>query len=110
MSSWTATEFVSALGLKVRRKELDQRSAFNALGTFRQVGEDHFTWLSVSPGDIKLAAEFLQQWDLGLRAADALHLAVAKSSGAKQLLTLDDRMLGAAKALRIPASTGIRTR
>ena len=94
----------------VRRKELDKTAAFNALGTFRQVGEDYFTLLSVTPADFKLAAKFLEQWDLGLRAADALHLAVAKASGAKQLLTLDETMLGAAKALRIPASTGIRTR
>jgi predicted nucleic acid-binding protein len=110
VSSWASTEFVSALGLKVRRRELDKTAASQALATFRQIGEEYFTWLSVSPGDFKLAAEFLEQWDLGLRAADALHLAIARSNGAKQLLTLDARLLAAAKALRIPASTGIRSR
>jgi len=33
---------------------------------------------------------------------------VAKSNGVKELLTLDERMLKAAKALRIPVSMGIR--
>lgn len=108
VSTWTATEFVSALGLKVRTKQLDKPSAAAALAAFREVGEVHFNWLAVSPADFKSAATYLERWELGLRAGDALHLAVAKSNGVKKLLTFDDRMLKAAKALHIPASTGIR--
>ena len=107
-SAWTATEFVSALGLKVRTKQLDKPAASAALAAFREVGERYFNWLAVSAGDFKAASAYLERWDLGLRAGDALHLAVAKSNGVKKLLTLDERMLKAGKALRIPVSTGIR--
>ena len=108
LSAWTATEFVSALGLKVRTKQLDKSSASAALAAFRELGEGYFNWLAVSPGDFKAASAYLEKWNLGLRAGDALHLAVAKTNGVKKLLTLDERMLKAARALRIPASTGIR--
>jgi len=108
VSAWTATEFVSALGLKVRAKQLDKQAASAALAAFRELGEGYFNWLAVSPGDFKAASVYLEKWNLGLRAGDALHLVVAKTNGVKKLLTLDERMLKAARALRIPASSGIR--
>ena len=108
VSAWTATEFVSALGLKVRTKQLDRQAASAALATFREVGESHFNVLAVTLGDFRAASVYLQEWDLGLRAGDALHLAIAKSNGIRKLLTLDEKMLKAAKALRIPVSMGIR--
>jgi predicted nucleic acid-binding protein len=89
-------------------KQLDRPVASAALAAFREVGERHFNWLAVSPVDFKAASAYLEKWDLGLRASDALHFAVAKSNGVKKLLTLDERMLKAGKALRIPVSTGIR--
>ncbi|MEX0958528.1 MAG: type II toxin-antitoxin system VapC family toxin [Burkholderiales bacterium] len=107
VSAWTSTEFVSAVGLKVRRKELDEKAASDVLAAFRLVGREYFTWLPVATSDFNMAAEFLEKWKLGLRAGNALHLAIARSSGAKQLLTLDKKLLDAAKSLRIPASTGI---
>lgn len=108
VSAWTATEFTSALGLKVRTRELDKPAASAALAAFREVGQQYFNWLAVAPGDFNIASEYLEKWDLGLRAGDALHLAVARSNGVSKLLTLDERMLKAARALRIPVSTGIR--
>lgn len=108
VSAWTATEFVSALGLKVRMKQLDKSGASAALVAFREVGQKYFNWLAVAPSDFNIASGYLEKWDLGLRAGDALHLAVARSNGVKKLLTLDERMLKAARALRIPVSTGIR--
>ena len=108
VSAWTATEFVSALGLKVKTKQLDKPAASAAFAAFREVGEGYFNRLAVSAGDFKAASAYLEKWDLGLRAGDALHLAVARSNGVKKLLTLDERMLKAGKALRMPVSTGIR--
>lgn len=109
ISTWTSTEFVSAVGLKVRRKELGENAASDVLAAFRLVAKEYFTCLQVATADFNMAAEFLERWNLGLRAGDALHLAVARSSGARQLLTLDEKLLEAAKSLRIPASTGIRS-
>jgi len=108
VSAWTATEFVSALGLKVRTKQLGRAAASAAIAAFRELGEGYFNWLTISPSDFKAASAYLEKWNLGLRGGDALHLAVAKTNGVKKLLTLDDRMLKAARVLRIPASTGIR--
>lgn len=108
VSAWTATEFASALGLKVRMKQLGKPAAAAVLNAFREVGEGYFNWLPVSPADFRIASGYLEKWDLGLRAGDALHLAVAGSNRVKKLLTLDEGMLKAAKALRIPASKGIR--
>ena len=56
VSAWTATEFVSALGLKVRTKQLDKPAASAALAAFREVGERYFNWLAVSPGVFKAAS------------------------------------------------------
>ena len=102
VSAWTATEFVSALGLKVRTKQLDKPAASAALAAFGEVGERYFNWLAVSPGDFKAASAYLEKWDLGLRAGDALHLAVAKSNGAKKLLTLDKVFVKAARETGVP--------
>src|SRR5712691_7389398 len=74
VSAWAATEFVSALGLKVRTRQLDKPAASAALAAFREVGEAYFNWLAISPGDFKAASAYLERWDLGLHAGDALHL------------------------------------
>jgi uncharacterized protein len=108
VSAWTATEFNRVLSLKVGTGEPNKPAASAALAAFREVGERYCKWLAVSQADFKVAAAYLEKWNLGLRAGDALHLALAKSNGVKKLLTLDDRMLKAAKALRIPVSSGMR--
>jgi len=57
--------------------------------------------------DFELAIHFLHQYKTGLRAGDALHLAISKNYDAKMLYTLDQGLLKAASILNIPAQLGI---
>jgi hypothetical protein len=63
-----------------------------------------------TPEDFVTAADLLRDYASGLRAGDALHLAVARNRGPMPLLTLDRGLVKAARRLGIEASTGIRLR
>jgi predicted nucleic acid-binding protein len=58
--------------------------------------------LGVTGGQFRTAAKFADQHALGLRAGDALHLAVASEHGAT-VHTLDRRLAEAGPALGVPA-------
>jgi predicted nucleic acid-binding protein len=50
----------------------------------------------------------LRQHKLGLRAGDALHLAIARNRRADTIYSLDKTMLKAGRGLGLPLSSGIR--
>jgi predicted nucleic acid-binding protein len=102
ISDWTVTEISSALSIKVRTGQigLDQRAG--ALAMFNKLVAESFTVLPVTGGQFRAAARFVDQHTLGLRAGDALHLAVASEHGAT-VCTLDQRLAGAGPALGVPA-------
>ena len=52
-----------------------------------------------------LARDYLAQPDTGLRAGDALHLAIAANNAASEIHTLDKTMLKAGMQLGLPIST-----
>jgi predicted nucleic acid-binding protein len=58
--------------------------------------------------DFDLCKRYLQQFEAGLRAGDALHLAIANNRSAQKIYTLDKKLLRAGKLLGLPVSTGIR--
>ena len=62
----------------------------------------HFDWLPVIDSDYQTATELLKHWQTGLRAGDALHLAIANRHKAL-LLSLDNRLVIAANQLGIVA-------
>jgi predicted nucleic acid-binding protein len=55
----------------------------------------------VTGGQFRAAAKFADQHALGLRAGDALHLAIASEHGA-MVHTLDQRLAKAGPALGVP--------
>src|SRR4051812_12569624 len=77
VSAWVATEFSAALSIKVRRKDLMPEHRAAALTAFTRLSAESLISLAISEHQFQTAARFADQSHLGLRAGDALHLAVA---------------------------------
>lgn len=94
ISDWVVAEFSAALSMKVRNRSItpDHRAA--ALAKFATLATESFAVLPVSGLQFRSAARFADRYQLGLRAGDALHLAICADHGAT-LCTLD-RNLGKA--------------
>jgi len=103
VSDWVATEFSSALSIKLRIGQIMTGDRAEALAMFTRLATDSFIVMPVSRLQFRTAARFADQHVLGLRAGDALHLAICADHGAT-LCTLDRRLSDAGSAL------GIKTR
>lgn len=102
ISDWVTTEFSSALSIKLQTGQLQPAHRAEALAMFTRLRTDSFAILPVSAQQFRTAARFADQYALGLRAGDALHLAVCADHGAT-LCTLDRRLSEAAPALGLKA-------
>ena len=100
ISDWVATEFSSALSIKLRACQLQPAHRADALALFTQLAADSFLRLSVGALQFRAAARITDQYRLGLRAGDALHLAICADHGAT-LCTLDRRLGEAGAALGV---------
>jgi len=91
VSVWTRTEFSSALSLKVRTGQIDVAAQGRALTRFgRLIAVSTFD-LAIMPEDFLVAARWCDNHRTGLRAGDALHMAIAHRNHAT-LCTLDGRL------------------
>jgi len=107
ISQWTRIEFVSMLSRRVRMREMTDEQALKVFALFEQNVKESFHIIIPTVADFELAIHFLHQYKTGLRAGDALHLAISKNYDAKMLYTLDQGLLKAASILNIPAQLGI---
>jgi predicted nucleic acid-binding protein len=101
ISDWTHVEVESALSLKHRTGVLSLELRSEASLMWRQLHRSGFPTLAVTPDHFESAARMAGQPDLGLRAGDALHVAIARES-AYTLVTLDKRMAEAALQIGVP--------
>ena len=102
ISPWTATELHSALALKVRTGALSATEADRVLEVFDSSLAPGLLWLDLEADDFRNANACLRGWSTSLRAADALHLAIASGRGAT-LCSLDAPFVQAAHQLGLAA-------
>jgi predicted nucleic acid-binding protein len=110
VSHWTRVEFSSLIGREVRMGSLDAQAAARADARFEAMVDESFTILLPNADDFSLAKRYLGQFETGLRAGDAFHLAVANNHRAAVIYSLDKTLLKAGKILDLPVSMGLRTK
>jgi len=102
ISEWVVTEFSAALAIKLRTRRIAADDRADALAMFAGLYAESLAVLPISGLHFRTAARFADQHPLGLRAGDALHLAICADYGAT-VCTLDLRLSEAGSAL------GLRT-
>ncbi|MBF0461339.1 MAG: type II toxin-antitoxin system VapC family toxin [Magnetococcales bacterium] len=109
VSHWTCVEFSSLLAREVRMGSLAGPEALGADSRFGEMLAQSFIVLPLVRGDFDLAREYLRNYATGLRAGDALHLAIAHNNRRVQAIyTLDKAMAKAGLLLGLPMKeTGI---
>jgi len=109
VSHWTRVEFSSLLAREVRMSELDAGAAARADARFEAMVEESFSVILPNADDFGLAKEYLSHFDTGLRAGDALHLAIARNHRAQVIYSLDRTFMKAGKILGLRVSMGIQS-
>lgn len=108
VSRWTLVEFSSLLAREVRMGGMEETMALEVDAEFLRLIDDSFVVLPVAASDFDLARSYVQTYSSGLRAGDALHLAIAGNHSAHKIYSLDKRFVDAGKKLGLPTSHGIR--
>ena len=102
ISDWVTAEFSSVLSIKLRSGQIEMQHRADALAAFIAMSAENFSRLPISGAQFRTAARFADQHAPGLRAGDALHLAICADHGAT-LCTLDRRLGEAGSALGVKA-------
>ncbi len=108
VSHWTRVEFASLVARRARMGDLTAAQAAQARDAFEKMLTESFHIIIPQVNDYDVATHLLRNYKTGLRAGDALHLALVKNHGAAIMYSLDKQLIKAAKILKIPASAGIR--
>jgi uncharacterized protein len=108
ISRRTEVEFASLLAREVRMGAIAPDDARMVDALLEEVVQQSFIVLLPSGDDYERARHYLRNYETGLRAGDALHLAIAGNHRAKAIYSLDKTMIKAGKILGLPVSAGIR--
>ena len=100
-AAWCVTEFASALGSKQRTAQISAEHGAAAWRAFERLCANDLQLLPVAPSIFHRAAVLTLDVRGGLRAGDALHLAVALESKAHSMATLDELLGRHAKQRKI---------
>src|SRR6185437_13189114 len=100
VSDWVVAEFSAALSIKQRMRQIDMTQRAAAQASFARICADSATVLEVARENFRTAARLAADCARGLRAGDALHLAICADHGAT-LCTLDRRLGEAGEALGV---------
>jgi predicted nucleic acid-binding protein len=103
-SLWTQIELGSLVSRKLRMGELSAAEAVRR--ELRKILDESFRLLLPTAADFATATKFLDMPKTGLRAGDALHLAIAANHGARKIWSLDQGFIKAGKQLKLPVSAG----
>jgi uncharacterized protein len=100
ISDFAAAEVASALSRLIRMAMLTDADASARLADFDAWRAAMSTPVDIAASDARLAYIYVRRFDLGLRAPDALHLAIARRLDAT-LITLNRRLAAAAGEMGI---------
>jgi uncharacterized protein len=103
VSLWTTAEISSALSMRIRAGTLSTATRDAALGLWSRLCRESFGIVEIDPAHFTRAAALVDRHTLGLRAPDALHLAIAEAAGAT-MVTLDERLKSACLAVGLPVA------
>jgi predicted nucleic acid-binding protein len=107
---WTRVEISSALARAVRMRLLDRDAALEADSKLDEVLSKSFTLLLPGLDDFQLCKRYLSDYESGLRAGDALHLAIAANHGATAFYSLDKRLSEAGRRAGLLVNADIHLR
>lgn len=100
-------EFASVLSRLVRMGELSNDTAGLCNERFSLLLVEYFQVVLPQIEDFDLTWRYLTRLDSSLRAGDVLHLAIASNLAVDQIITLDEGMIKAGNALKLPVDRGI---
>ncbi|MFY9969955.1 MAG: type II toxin-antitoxin system VapC family toxin [Roseiarcus sp.] len=104
ISQWTEVEVASLLARHARMGAIRSDEAREVNALFEHIVRRSFVVLSPGSGDYILARRYLRDYETGLRAGDALHLAIAGNHQAEAIYSLDKTMIKAGNILDLPVS------
>lgn len=100
MSSWSEVELVSALGVKLRTRQITEREADKAIDAYTWLVAPSLRKIRVDDAAFRHAVILLDKWRTALRVGNALHLAIAAAHRAT-IFTFDQGMAKAGAMLGV---------
>ncbi len=101
ISSLTELEIVSAISRKIREGAMGRKDGSKIVAKFLSHLNDHFySRIPIESHHYALARDWISQFSTPLRSLDAIHLALASSSGAT-LVTADEGLAESAEILAV---------